>query len=214
MPTPSPRLGLLEPSTSDPFSTQDIATNWGILDKYPGIYVCTSQTRPQWGQAQAGMRISETDTGLEWRWDGANFQRTAPQGLLRTTTGGWARGQRTSDFSTSSTSYVVVVAITNVVVPPGNRTLQINVGFYRAEAGGAGSYFLGCVKRSASNNSGTEEFNFACPDNVPGGRVGYVPGGLPAGTYSWSFQIAKWGNPTTLIRGSATTPIEIAVLEI
>lgn len=216
MPTPSAHLGLAVPDTSDPFSTEDLADNWGVLDKFPGTYICTSATHPAWGAAQQGMRILETDTGLEWRWDGLAFQRIAPIGLLKTTTGGWARGQRTSDFQTSSGTSVVVVPITNVVVPAGRRTLRIDVTFFRAEAGGAASnYFYGTVFRSASNNSGTGEYTFACPDNSSGTHTGYVPGGLAAGTYDWSFQIRAYGaasNP--LIRASATTPCEISVIEI
>ena len=68
MPTPSPRLGLAVPTTSDPFSTEDLADNWDLLDAFPGTYICTSATHPVWGAAQQGMRILETDTGLEWRW--------------------------------------------------------------------------------------------------------------------------------------------------
>jgi len=216
MPTPSPRLGLAVPTTSDPFSTEDLADNWDLLDEFPGTFICTSNSHPAWGAAQQGMRILETDTGLEWRWDGAAFQRIAPIGLLKTTTGAWARAQRTSDFNTSSTSDVVCVALANVVVPPGNRTLRFDVTFFRSEAGGsAANYFYGNVRRASTNNTGTKEFEFACPDNASGDHAGYIPGGLPAGTYSWSFQIRAFGAATSpTIRANGTTPCELTVTEI
>lgn len=216
MPTPSAHLGLAVPNTSDPFSTADLADNWDRLDDFPGTYICDSTSHPAWGAAQQGMRILERNTGLEWRWDGAAFQRIAPIGLLKTTTGGWARGQRTADFQTSSATYVIVVPITGVVVPAGRRTLRIDVTFFRAEAGGtAANYFYGAVFRSSTNNTGTQEFTFACPDNSSGTHTGYVPGGLAAGTYDWSFQIMKFGAATSpLVRASATTPCEISIIEI
>src|SRR3954452_20373739 len=107
MPTPTTRMGLLKPTTADPFSTADLAANWQKIDDSPGTYVCTSTTRPPWGAAQRGRKIHETDTLLNWTWDGANFQRDAPRGLLKTTSGAWARGQRTTDITTTSTTGVV-----------------------------------------------------------------------------------------------------------
>lgn len=215
MPTPSPRLGLLVPTTADDFSTADIATNWDTLDDTPGFFVCTSGTRPAWGAAQAGQTISETDTGLDWKWDGVHWSRTSAMGLLKTTTGAWAISQRTSDFITSSSTYVIVTSVTNVVVPPGNRTLQFTVNYYRSEAGGTGSYFVGAVFRSNTAATGVVEFNFACPDNGAGNAVGFLPGGLAAGTYAWSFQVHESSTSTTAtVRGTTTTPVQLSVQEI
>jgi hypothetical protein len=59
---------------SDPFLRQDFNDNSSKLDAYPGAYICTSQSRPAWGPAQAGMRIFETDTRRELMWTGTAWR--------------------------------------------------------------------------------------------------------------------------------------------
>lgn len=222
MPTPTARLGLLKPSTSDAFSTADIAANWAKIDQYPGNYVCTSTTRPSWGSAQQGMSISEADTGLVWRWTGTAFVRASPKGLLTTTGGGWARGQRTTTASTTSTTMVVAVSIDNVVVPAGNRTLMLTATWGQAMSttGILGMYFM----RSNVNNSGAylagwwQAGDSTSPSPGANGQGGsfitFEPGGLAAGTYNWSLQFRVNTTGTATIVASSTTPIEIAVIEI
>lgn len=73
MPTPTGHLALLKPSTADPFVTADLASNLQKIDDHPGIRVVTSTTRPAWAAAQAGMFISETDTGNMMRWTGTDW---------------------------------------------------------------------------------------------------------------------------------------------
>lgn len=68
--TPSPHLGLTRPAGTDPFLRATIVDDLDILDQYPGVFPCLSTARPTWGPDQAGMLISETDTGLLRRWDG------------------------------------------------------------------------------------------------------------------------------------------------
>lgn len=223
MPTPTTRLGLLKPSTADVFSTADIAKNWQTLDDNPGTFICTSSTRPTWNSAKKGREILETDTMLKWLWDGAKFVRLNPKGLLTTTSGAWARGQRTTDYSTTSTSYGLVVSINNVVVPPGNRTLMITVNWSKAE--NTAGYFYGAIFRSNVSNqepriggwalSGDSSSPTAGAQGSGASFVTFEPGGLAAGTYSWSFQIASSSlGGTSTIRGNATQPTEIAVIEI
>lgn len=223
MPTPSPRLGLKLPTTADAFSTQDIHDNWDLLDDYPGIFICTSGTRPEWGAAQAGMRIHETNTGLDWRWDGTQFLRTSPMGMLKTTTGGWARAQRTTDFSTTSQTYVVAVSLSNVVVPAGNRTLQLVVTFPRAENSAGMSAIA--IFRSVTANTGTQEGGWwasgdstnptAGAQGQGGTFIAWIPGGLAAGTYSWSVQLrASTAGGTSILRAGTTTPCELSVIEV
>jgi hypothetical protein len=71
--TYSTYLGLKLNSTTDPFLLSDFVNNWTILDGSPGVYVCTSSTRPNWTSAQAGRLIFQTDyeclafwTGTAW----------------------------------------------------------------------------------------------------------------------------------------------------
>ena len=84
MPTSSDKLGLSKPLTTDPFDTATIAANWQIVDDHPGVFICTSGTRPTWGANQDGMFIFETDSGLAYRWDNGSgsFLRLNPTGHL------------------------------------------------------------------------------------------------------------------------------------
>lgn len=221
MPTPTTHLGLLKPGLSDPFVTEDIADNLQTLDDHPGYFVCTSTSRPAWGAAQAGMLISETDTLLIWRWSGTAWQRVAPRGVLTTTSGAKARGQRTSDLGTTSTSYVIVASIPNVVVPAGNRPLMIVVTWYKAEA--TSGSLAGSIRRANANNAAPEVASWymagdaTAPATGSGGGGGtfvtFEPDGLAPGTYSWSFQIKAFSG-TAYIRANATTPAEITVIEL
>ena len=121
MTTLSTRLGLKKSTTADPYRIQEFADNFQRLDDHPGVYVCTSASRPSWGAAHAGMLISETDTGLLWRWDGTGFQRTGPTGHLGSTT-------RATDISTSSTTFVNAVSVTVTVPAGGRRCLLVAEG--------------------------------------------------------------------------------------
>jgi len=224
MPTPSPRLGLLKPSTSDPYVTADIASNLQKIDNTPGYYICTSGSRPSWTSAQAGMLIVETDTGLVWRWTGSAFVRVAATGVLKTTGGGLAVASRTSDFSTSSTTYVIVLSLTSVVVPDGNRPLLILIQGLKGEnTNGAlvtqitrGTVantgpFLGqssLVGDATSPTAGAQGAGFTI--------FGLEASGLSAGTYSWSFQIRSsisFGG-TSYIRSTTDGPCKLLAIEL
>lgn len=222
MPTPSTRLGLLKPTTADPFVTADLAANWQKIDDNPGVYICLSTTRPAWGAAQQGMLIFEKDTGLIWNWDGAAFQRNAPRGLLKTTGGAWARGQRTTDFSTTSTTAVVVTSISNVVVPAGLRTLMIVVTFPKGQ--NTVGQFGGYIYRSNVSNqapllagwyiAGDSTSPVAGAGGQGNSYICFEAGGLPPGTYNWSFQIKSLAGGTSSVSGNTSTPCEIAIIEI
>jgi hypothetical protein len=74
MATYSTYLGLKINSATDPFLLSDFTGNWTILDGSPGIYVCTSTSRPAWTAAQAGRLIFMTDYKALSYWDGAAWQ--------------------------------------------------------------------------------------------------------------------------------------------
>ena len=65
------RLGLIRWALSDKWRNQDLVDNWNAIDAAPGTHICTAATRPTWGANQAGRKILETDTGLEYRWSGS-----------------------------------------------------------------------------------------------------------------------------------------------
>lgn len=73
MATYSQYLGLKLNVSTDPFQLSDFIANWGVLDTSPGIFICTSASRPAWVASQAGRLIFMTDLKqLSW-FDGASW---------------------------------------------------------------------------------------------------------------------------------------------
>ena len=228
MPTPTSRLGLLKPSTSDVFSTSDLAANWQKIDDNPGVYLCTSTTRPTWGAAHKGREIMETDTLLKWIWTGSagagGFVRSAPTGLLKTTSGAWARAQRTTSATSSSNLYSVMLTLANVVVPPGSRTLMITATWPRVFNSTSGVSALGIFRTATANGTPRVGSWYVAGDStspVPGANgsggsyVTFEPGGLAAGTYTYTFQLARYGTTgTSTVSADSTTPVELSIIEI
>jgi hypothetical protein len=104
------RLRLIRWTGSDRWRNSDLQDNWAAIDAAPGTLICTSTTRPSdWGSNQTGRRIIETDTRLEYEWDGTGWQRLTGKGLV-------TRVQRTTAFSTTSLSYVSVLATASTSV--------------------------------------------------------------------------------------------------
>jgi hypothetical protein len=69
------RLLLNSPLGSDPFKRTDFVENWDTLDANPGIYICTSTSRPNgWLAAQNGRKIYETDTKRILNWTYPSWQ--------------------------------------------------------------------------------------------------------------------------------------------
>ena len=228
MTTLTSRLGLIKPSTADPFSTADIAANWQKIDDNPGTFLCTSSTRPSWGTAQKGREIFETDTMLKWIWTGSTtaggFIRSAPTGLLKTSTGDWAYQSRTTNFSTSSNSYQVVMVLANVVVPPGSRTLMITATYPQVTNPTTGISALGIYRTATAGGTpkigswwvtGDSGSPVQGAQGAGGSFVTYEKGGLAAGTYTYSLQLARGGAASTsTIHCDTTTPLELTVVEI
>jgi hypothetical protein len=80
MSTLTTRLGLLKPAGSDPFLRTDFNTTWDTLDNHPGVFVCTSGSRPSWGVDQDGLLIFETDTSRLMQWDGDSWEYVRQHG--------------------------------------------------------------------------------------------------------------------------------------
>lgn len=165
------------------------------------------------------MSIHERDTGLRWYWDGTKFIRQAPNGVLKTTGGAWARGQRTTDKSiTNSTTPQVVVSISNVVVPAGRRPLRIDVSWQQSS--NPNGNFYGYIIRSATNGGSPVLVRWVMTgagDIAGDGGSFFVmePDGLAAGNYDWSFQImVKPANGgTATVYATTGSPSEIVVTE-
>jgi hypothetical protein len=170
------------------------------------------------------MLIVETNTGLVWRWDGTNFQRVAPAGMLKTTAGAFAFATRTTDFSTSSLTFVVCLGITNVVVPAGMRPIAAYVSFGKGE--NTAGNFTGAVMRSNTAAVGPQFGNFSITGDATsptagaqgsgGTYVAWETAGITAGTYSFSFQIkssATFGG-TSHIRADSVNITRLAIVEL
>jgi len=217
MTTPSPKLGLAVPSQVDPFSTADIAANWGKIDAAPGTHICTSTTRPTWTNAQAGRKIYETNTNLEWVWDGAAWKRLGGTGILKRSDASFAIGERTTPFSTTSNTGVRAVTVLGVVVPDGNRPLRIDVAWRWAK--NTDGNFSAWVYRSNTNASGpvlqSWIMSVSTSDNFSGGHTFWCTerNGLSAGSYDWSFQINSPAGTSTL-DATVASPITIMVTEL
>lgn len=136
MPLPaSPRLGMTRPAGTDPFLRTDLLDDFDILDQYPGVFPCTSTSRPSWGAAQAGMLASETDTGRVIRWSGTawtiveNYGRTY-RGSLSMNTDLAAGAQATYTVDTINTyrpcviNYLLLVRVNKAAVSPQYMTIH------------------------------------------------------------------------------------------
>lgn len=199
MTTQSARLGLIVPGRSDSFVTADLAANYATLDRSPGVYPCLSTGRPTWSAPQAGMLISETDTGLLWRWTGSAWARVCAAGRLKTTAGAYAYAARGSQFATTSQSaYVVALTLPNVVVPDGGRPLSVHCAWDNAT--NANGFFFGLVARSGSVGGPTVGGVFQV---IPaaGNYDAEEPSGLAAGTYTYSVQVKAVAGGTATLSG-------------
>jgi hypothetical protein len=217
MPTPSTRLGLNIFSTADQFSTAQYDANWSLLDNYPGLFVCTSTTRPTWGANQAGMRISETDTGLLWTWNGSVFNRTHGIGNL-------GRITRTSNIGTTSTwtppsTGTLTTALTETVHPPsGNRLLMIVAEVPEVQNPNGLSYLV--LQRDAviltSYPIWTSQETGSGNSGNAGAKGDYITFDIPneaSAVYTLAFAAATVTGGTTTLVGVATRPIGLTVLE-
>jgi hypothetical protein len=206
--TPTARIGLLKPARSDTFVTQDLADNWQKVDDHILGKVCTSGTRPSWGAAQAGMLISETDTGLTWRWTGSAWARLGGVGRLRTTTGAYATALRTTLFSTSSVStYVVALTLSNVVVPDGLRPIEVRA-IWDNSINSAG-FFYGVIVRSASVGGPTVGGVHQILDGMGGEHTSQEASGLAPGAYTYSYQVRSPAGGTSQLSGLALQVTEV-----
>lgn len=197
----SAKYGLMLPTQVDPFSTADVRGNFEKIDAAPGTHICTSTTRPTWSSAQAGRRIYETNTGLEWVWGGTAWKRLYGSGLLKKSDGSFAVGTRTTNGFSALTTFVVYISVSGVVVPDGNRPLKIEA-WWPGLGNPVGRTAVG-IYRSATNASGPLlNWAYWTEDqlaNGTGGGAGSLHAleinGLPAGVYNYSLQCRCTGSP-------------------
>lgn len=222
MSSSSTRIGLKRPVTSDPFQTSDEFDNLSLLDSFPGIFICTSGSRPGgWGAGHEGMLIHETDTDLYWRWTGAAFVRLGPLGLLADPV------ELTTDFSTAATSPTAALQASGVIIPATNagsttKRVKVTGTWYGADNGT--NTTLGACEISLYYNS-TRMKTILCRgrpttaasplDWGVGGTISACVAAA-AGSQNFSLRInslASVGGTSTL-RASATTPAQLIVEEV
>ena len=209
MTTTTTRLGLNSHTTTDVFHIADYAANWAKLDQYPGFFICTAATRPAWGAPQAGMAISETDTGLAWRWTGSAWVRTAAKGLL-------GQGERTTDYTNATSVYSIVVSAANVAVPAGNRTLLVIVeGPSVMNTNGITEI---AIFRDATQLQAWKQYgdNGGTPPENPEPLSMVTIDSVGAGTYTFSLQARANATVagTSTLAATPNTPIGIDVVEV
>lgn len=197
MPVTSTRLGLAKPVTSDSFTTAGLSSNLQILDTFPGIYICTSSTRPTWGANQAGMRIYETDTDTEWRWTGSVWVRVRPRGWL----GG---NKRTGDYADGSGVFGVVVQQASIVVPAGSLHVEITASWWKIVIPGGESAEM-ALYRGATQLVAWQPFG-------SGGAFAFTEQPAP-GTYTYSLQFRGIGATGSTLKADATHPCSIDLKE-
>jgi hypothetical protein len=217
MPSPSPKLGLNIFALADTFSTAQYNANWNALDASPGILVCTSTTRPTWGANQTGMRISETDTGLLWTWNGSAFARSHGVGNL-------GRVTRTSNISTTaqwtppSTGTLITALTETVHPPPGNRMLMVVAEVPEVQNANGLSYLV--LQRDAviltSWPVWTSQETGSGNSGNAGSKGDYVTFDQPneaSPVYTLAFAAATVTQGTTTLIGVASRPIALTVIE-
>lgn len=218
--SPTSRLALLRPLAGHGFSRTEYYDNLGIIDQFPGLFICTSSTRPTWGSAHNGMRIWETDRSLEWRWDGSAFVRVLPLGLLATPS------ILTSDDSTAATSpeSVLSCAVTVPATNAGSTTKRIKVtGNWHSIINGTetdlgvaevslmrGASVIAKAMVRGRPNTDTDYLDWG----VGGTIVGWDDPTAGAQTYHLAINSVPAVGGTTTIEATATTPATLAVEEV
>lgn len=155
------------------------------------------------------MRILETDTGLEWRWDGTTFVRQHPKGLL-------ARTTRTTDISTTAT--VLTTMLSQVVaVPAGGRPVNVEIS-------GPGCYSTVGLSRLAIFRDETQIQSWLSrgllgstaadqPDPVSMSIPDYPTPGTSV-TYSIRMAAVVGFGGTSTLQGGVNSPLSLAVVEV
>lgn len=194
---------------ADVFRVQDYATNWARLDQFPGVFICTSATRPTWGERQAGMAIYETDTKLIWHWSGSQWERLIPKGLL-------GRNSVTADDDNATTTYATAVSVA-VTIPAGGRIIKVTVegpGVWSTEGLTELAIFRDATQLQAWQEQGATGAN---PEDRPRplSMVTFdesVTAG--AATYSLQFRATSEFGGTSTLEAAANAPLAIAVEEV
>lgn len=196
MPTPTPRIGYQAPLTSDPYDTSEESDRWFLADDYPGVFICTSSTRPStWDSTQEGMLIFETDSDLMWRWNGSAFVRFGALGHLDT-------NRRSSNLVVASGAFTTFAQV-SITVPEGDRAMSVTVSWGEISGGPAR---IGIFRGVTMVTDWV-----ALVGN--GGSYTHLDLDPAAGATDYIAKIKNTSTTTTLV-ASATSPGSISVVEV
>lgn len=220
----TPRLGLKRPVGADGFVTLDHFNNLTLLDAYPGAFICTAGSRPAgWGAGNNGQFIYETDTGLNWKWNGTGWVRTNPTGLL-------GSAEIVANFSTASTSPSAAITC-NVTVPATTvgstaKRIMVSGAWYVAYNGTATT--LGALEVSLYRTglgtplmvqlirgrpiTATSPLDWGIGGTIIGYDVPAVAGGSL--TYTLNVNSLASVGGTSVMVASSTQPARLAVEEV
>lgn len=214
-------MGIERPLAGHAFSREEWYDALTKIDGYPGTFICTSGTRPSgWGSPHVGMKIFETDTSLEWRWNGTAFVRDRPLGLLGDVS------VRTTDFATAATA--ATSALSNAVTIPAftlsstNKRIKVEASYYAVDNGTAttlGASFVYLLRGATvlakhrvvgRPDTDAEELNWGEGRTITGWDA--PPAG--AATYHLAISTVAAVGGTSTLRASATTVATLAVSEV
>lgn len=202
MPTTSARLLLAKPLDADPFDTGTLADNWQLVDDHPGIYICTSGTRPGsgggapvWGANHEGMLIWETDTNLTWRYNGTAFVRHGAKGHL-------INERTTGDVTEAGGVYETVVQAA-ITIPDGDLNIACHFSWSEVTGGKAQFALFRGVTQLAS---------WKCLEEQ-GGSFHYVDVDPAAGAATYAVKVKNL-EATTTVECAADAPATLDLYEV
>lgn len=127
MSTTTDKLGLKKPAGTDPFLLTDFNSNTDLIDRAPGVYYCTSSTRPSWSSPQAGRMIVETDTKKMFIWPGSgSFVEVV------NTTATTANANATAAVSTANSASGTASTAYSLAYDTANRLDDLTPIYYQA----------------------------------------------------------------------------------
>lgn len=113
MPDTSAKYGFTQPFGNENYSVAIQNANWDIAEQYLGTTICTSTTRPS--SPKTGQAIFETNTELEYVWDGDSWAKMTPAiptiPTIPTIPPGYAMAG--NQYSTANSTLLTMAANTN-----------------------------------------------------------------------------------------------------
>lgn len=206
MPTYTPRLKLIRRILGEPFLLQDYSDNWAKIDASPGTLVIddAGDLPNDWTSAETGNQVIAVDTGLRWWWNGTDFVRSGPLGLLDSEAS-------TTPINTTSTSLVNALSVS--VDVPGGRKVEVSVT-------GPGAYNTAGLCRLALFRDSTQLQSWLLRGTLSDGplpvSMTVLDTTVVAGpaTYSLLYSAVAGTGGTSHIQADTDTPLALHVKEV